>query len=96
MTLEIVPESDPTQLRRRGDFVVRVLENGLALANFPVGLVREGSRKGQIRKTDNEGRVRFRLTMAGRWLLRGTKLRKSTQTGVDWESDFTTLTVKVK
>lgn len=96
MTLEIVPESDPTQLGSRRNFAVRVLENGSALANFPVGVVREGGGKGQIRKTDNEGRVRFRLKMAGRWLLRGTKLRKSTQTGVEWESDFTTLTVNVK
>jgi uncharacterized GH25 family protein len=96
MSLEIVPESDPTAIRGRSEFVVRVLEKGLPLSNFSVGLVREGSHKGQIRKTDNEGRVRFRLATAGRWLFRGTKLRKGTQTGIDWESDFTTLTVNVK
>jgi len=96
MALEIVPERDPTRLNRGGDFPVRVLEHGMPLANFPLGIVREGRRKGEIRKTDDQGRVKFRLARRGRWLLRGTKLRKATQPEVDWESDFTTLTVDVK
>ncbi|MEP6742960.1 MAG: DUF4198 domain-containing protein, partial [bacterium] len=96
MSLEIVPERDPTRLRRRDDFPVRVLDNGVPLPNFPLGIVREGRAKGEMRKTDAQGRVKFRLAMMGRWLLRGTKLRKGTKPGVDWESDFTTLTVDVK
>jgi uncharacterized GH25 family protein len=94
--LEIVPESDPTRLTRGDDFSVNVLEKGVPVTNFPLGVVHEGDGKGEIRKTDNQGRVRFRLTMGGRWLFRGTKLRRSTQPGVDWESEFTTLTVEVK
>ncbi len=96
MSLEIVPETGPTRLRRGDEFSVRVLENGTPLADFPIGFVREGSGHGQIRKTDSEGRVKIRLARSGRWLLRGTKMRKSTQPDVDWESDFTTLTVRVK
>lgn len=96
MSLEIVPETDPTQLRRGMNFPVRVFENGQPLANFPLGIIREGSRKGAIRKTDHQGRVRFLLGQRGRWLLRGTKLRKAAQPEIDWESDFTTLTVNVK
>lgn len=96
MSLEIVPETDPTRLRRGDEFSVRVLENGAPLADFPIGFVREGRSKALIRKTDSEGRVKTRLATSGRWLLRGTKLRKATQPEVDWESDFTTLTVKVK
>jgi hypothetical protein len=34
------------------------------------------------------------LDKSGRWLLRGTDLRKSTKPNLDWESDFTTLTVE--
>lgn len=95
MSLEIVPETDPTRLRSGDEFAFRVLENGAPLADFPIGFVPEESDKPQIRRTDKEGRVRYRLAMSGRWLLRGTKLRKATQPGVDWESDFTTLTVRV-
>lgn len=96
MAFEIVPEKDPTRLKRGEIFPVRLLANGQPLINFPLGIVRAGSAKGQTRKTDAEGRVRFLLARSGRWLLRCTKLRKSTQTNVEWESDFSTLTVNVK
>lgn len=59
-------------------------------------LSRRGEMKGETRKTDSAGRVAFRLNKPGRWLLRGTDLRKSTKSDVDWESDFTTLTLEVK
>lgn len=42
------------------------------------------------------GRVVFRFDKAGKWLLRGTDVRKSTRTDADWESDFATLTLEVK
>jgi uncharacterized GH25 family protein len=95
MSLEIVPEKDPTSLRAGDDFPVRVLKNGTPLRDFPVGIVSEGSSKGEIGKTDAEGRVSFRLSKKGRWLLRGTELRRTTASGADWESDFTTLTIEV-
>lgn len=95
MSLEIVPEKDPTSLRVGDDFPVRVLKNGTALTDFPVGIVNEGSSRGEIRRTDIEGRVTFRLGRKGRWLLRGTELRRAADSKVDWESDFTTLTIEV-
>jgi uncharacterized GH25 family protein len=96
MALEIVPDKDPTTLRAGDDFPVRVLKNGAPLQDFPVGIVRQGATKGQIEKTDNQGRVTFRLAKSGRWLLRSTELRQSNQANVEWESDFTTLTIHVK
>jgi hypothetical protein len=33
---------------------------------------------------------------AGKWLLRGTELRSSNKPGIDWESDFTTLSFAVQ
>jgi hypothetical protein len=62
-------------------------------ASFPVGLVREGDAHGTLQSTDAEGRVTVRLDRAGRWMLRGTDLRRSSKPGTDWESDFTTLTL---
>jgi uncharacterized GH25 family protein len=95
MFLEIVPEKDPAALHAGDDFPVRVLKDGKPLAGFSLGIVAEGDAKGSIQKTDAAGKVSFRLNKSGRWLLRGTDLRKSTKKDVDWESDFTTLTIAV-
>jgi len=93
MALEIVPEQDPTSLRAGDKVSVLALKNGAPLPDFSLDLVREGAAKGTASKTDREGRAQFAIGKAGRWLLRGTELRKSTQPGVEWESDFTTLTL---
>lgn len=95
MFLEIVPEKDPTALRAGDDFPVRVLKDGKPLADFSLGIEAGGEAKGAIQKTDAAGRAIFRLNRAGPWLVRGTDLRKSTGQNVDWESDFTTLTIQV-
>ncbi len=94
MALEIVPEKDPTRLHAGDDFPVRVLKNGTPLAGFPLGLIRERATQGLIQKTDAEGRTTFTLKRAGKWLLRGTELRRSSDPNHDWESDFTTLTIE--
>ena len=95
MMLEVVPEKDPTALRAGDDFPVQVLKNGAPLPDFSLGIVREGSTQRTFKKTDAAGRAVFKVTRSGHWLLRGTELRRSTKTGTDWESDFTTLTFEV-
>lgn len=94
--LEIVPEKDPTMLKAGDDFPVRVLKDGKPFAGFSLNAVSAGQTKGETRQTGSDGRVSFRLSTAGRWLLRGTDIRKSNQPETDWESDFTTLTLEVK
>lgn len=94
--LEIVPETDPTAVKAGDDFPVRVLKGGSPLAGFALNAVSAGEEKGETKKTDAEGRVRFRLNKAGPWLLRGTEIRKSIGGEVDWESDFTTVTLEVR
>lgn len=94
--LEIVPEKDPTALKAGDDLPVRVLKDSKPFAGFSLNAVNAAQPKGETRKTDPDGRVTFRLAAAGRWLLRGTDIRKSNQPDTDWESDFTTLTVEVK
>ena len=95
MFLEIVPEKDPTALRAGDEFPIRVLKDGKPLGDFSVGIVAEGEAKGSMQKTDAGGAATFRLDRSGRCLLRGTELRKSTKKDIDWESDFTTLTIEV-
>lgn len=94
--LEIVPEKDPTTLKAGEDFPVRVLKDAKPFAGFSLNALGAGQTKGETRKTDSDGRVTFRLHAAGRWLLRGTDIRKSNQPDTDWESDFVTLTFEVK
>jgi uncharacterized GH25 family protein len=96
MFLEIVPEKDPTDIKTGDDFPVRVLKGGEPFPGFSLNAVSAGEPKGETRKTDSNGRVTFRLSKVGRWLLRGTDIRKSRQPDTDWESDFTTLTFEVK
>lgn len=95
MALEIVPGKDPTTLRAGDELPVRVLKNGAPLADFPLSAVSAGATRGETKKTDAEGRVTFQCNNAGPWLLRGTDLRKSSKENLDWESDFTTLTLEV-
>lgn len=95
MALEIVPEKDPTALREGDELPVRVLKDSAPHPDFSLNAVAAGETKGETRKTDSAGRVVFRLNKAGRWLLRGTDVRKSTRADADWESDFTTLTLEV-
>jgi len=96
VALEIVPEKDPTALREGEELSVQVLKDSKPFGDFALNAVAAGETKGETRKTDGTGRVAFRLNKAGRWLLRGTDVRKSTRTEADWESDFTTLTFEVK
>ena len=96
MFLEIVPEDDPTALRLGDEVTVRVLKDGKPFGDFALNAVGAGEMKGETQKTDAQGRVVFRMNTAGRWLLRGTDIRKSDKPNTDFESDFATLTIEVK
>lgn len=91
--LEIVPESDPSSIRENGVLTVRVLLHGQPLPGFPLGLVSAGEKKGVIEKTDAAGRATFRVNRSGCWLLRGTRIVRSSRSNADWESLFATLTI---
>jgi uncharacterized GH25 family protein len=96
MRLEIVPEADPTRLRTKSDFSVRLLREGRPLPGFPVGMVQAGQKTGEVRKTDANGRVSFTPDRKGWILLRATDLRRAGSAEADWESDFATLTLRVE
>jgi uncharacterized GH25 family protein len=92
MAFEIVPDQDPTALSSGDRLTIRLVKDGKALRDFPVGLVAAGAKNGSIQKTDGEGRVSFELDRAGWWLLRATHIERSSKPDLDWESHFTTLT----
>lgn len=94
LTLEIVPEKDPTDLRPGDELCVRILFDGRSLPGLSVGAVAAfGSPV--LKKTDAEGRVSFVLDRPGAWLVRATHLRPAGGQGRDWSSHFTTLTFDV-
>ena len=96
MSLEIVPETDPTALRAGDGLAIRVLRGGQPVSGFSVGLVRQGDAHGTLKTTDADGRASFQLAKPGFWLLRATDVRRSSKTEGEWESDFTTLTFEVR
>jgi uncharacterized GH25 family protein len=91
--LEIIPERDPTVLRPGDVLPVVVLDGGRPLADVAIAAT-DGTER-TLRRTDASGRAAFLLDRPGRWLLAGSHLRRTTRPDLDWESDFTTLTVQV-
>ena len=94
--LEIVPESDPTQVPAGGSLTARLLRDGTPLAGATVALVRAGESAAVSVQTDAAGRATFSLPAAGWYLLRSTDLRPAKGPDLDWESDFATLTFDVR
>jgi hypothetical protein len=74
---------------------LRVLRDGLPLPGLAVELRGEASRYGIWRRTDAQGRVQVPALPAGRWVLRGTDLRLSSNTPDTWESRFVTLAFEI-
>ncbi len=94
MTLEIIPEKNPTVLFAGEDFSVRLLRDGRPLAGLSVGIVAAGQKTGRMQKTDAEGRATFHLDRAGWFLLRAVQIASPAHPGGEWVSQFATLTVK--
>jgi len=93
--LELVPSMDPTMMRVGARLAVTLLQHGVPLAGLSVGARAEGEQMGTLQTTDANGTVTFTLARPGRWMLHATQLRRSSQPGLDWESDFATLTFAV-
>ncbi len=94
--LELIPERDPTALHAGDALGILVLRNGQPLADFAVGAIREGVDTAVFSRTDAKGRAHVALKLAGKWLLNGTLIRRSSDPKHTWESDFTTITVRVR
>jgi uncharacterized GH25 family protein len=94
MGLEIVPVSNPLELRVGQTACFKLLAKGKPLAAAPIGLMAEGATGRTFRKTDKAGFVTFPIERTGKTLIFAVDLR-SAKNGTSWESDFTTLTVQV-
>jgi hypothetical protein len=95
--LEIVPMSDPTNLVAGQTLRVRVLRRGIPIGGFQLGARREGAPESAdvFVATDGTGQATIALPREGHWLLFGTDLRRTRETGLEWRSDFVTTTIGV-
>lgn len=82
-------------LRAGSEAGFRVLREGQPLADFPVELVNARSPLGLWSRTDANGELRVRLTLPGRWLLRGTDLHVSPSDPERFASRFIAYTFEV-
>ena len=94
--LEIIPLTDPTRLVTGDTLTIRVLRDGVAAVAFPIGDVFAAETSSRLVRTDGSGVAKLPARRAGRWMLRGTDLRRPAPTvDADWESSFSTLTLSV-
>lgn len=94
--LEIVPERDPTALKEGEALPVRVWRGGKPLPDFALTYVSAGETREHIAITDAEGRASARLDQRGVWLVRGTDLRRATETAREWDSAVAAMVIEVK
>jgi uncharacterized GH25 family protein len=97
LTLELVPEKDPTTLRPTPagtELPVRLLYRGKPLAGALVAaLPRDKPDARAAARTDAAGRARLRLDRPGVWLVKAVHMIPAPPaTGADWESFWASFT----
>jgi hypothetical protein len=95
MALDLLLLGGPRALRAGETVDFQLLRDGQPLAGQALELHGEHGALGFWRRTDADGRVRFTLPLAGRWVLRGTELRPTELDSVLWDSRFVTLAFEV-
>jgi uncharacterized GH25 family protein len=101
LTLELIPQTDPQQLRGGGAFNVQLLYlnkplRGALVRALPQTAV-EGVSPAQISgRTDAQGRVTLPLPQGGVWLLNAVHMvAAAPQLNADWESVWSSLTFEI-
>ena len=95
LAMDAVPLGDAAGWRSGDSAGFQLLRDGQPLADFAVELRHERAPVGVWLRTDAQGRVQMRLPLAGRWVLRGTDLRPSSERPGTWDSRFVTLAFDV-
>ena len=96
---EIVPLVNPYELSPGEAIAVRSLVLGKPVANQLViagGVSPEGIIAERDARTDENGVVRFTLESAGRWYVKFIHMEKTDEEGIDYESNWATLTFQVR
>lgn len=103
--IEFVPQVNPYSLKKGGELTVQLLKDEKPLAGELVyashaayhGHGDDGTHLEAVKtRTDGKGVVKLKLSETGHWYLRTICMKKSTEAGVDYESNWATLTFEVK
>lgn len=92
---DVLPMSNPTQLKAGDSLRLQLLFDGKPLANQAIGIVREGDEPGPLLRSDGSGQVVVNTSGRGRHMVYATNLRPARGDDFNWESDFVTLTFMV-
>ncbi len=98
LTLELIPQTDPLQLRGGGSFTVQLLYlnkplQGVLVKALPQTAADEVKTPQITGRTDAQGRVTLPLSRGGVWLINAVHMVKApAQLNADWESVWSSLT----
>lgn len=93
LTIEFIPQRDPTNLSVGDSLVVRAVGQVQELESFAVGIVCGATGESRLLRTNRTGFVAFPITDEGWWMVKGTQLRRNADG--TFSSDFTTMTFYV-
>lgn len=100
LTVEIVPEADPYEMKVGDQLPVRVLFRGKPAGGLQLEAAwasASGNKTVVVGRTDTEGRIRVPLQTAGRWRLHTIKMERCSEPAVaDWESFWASLTFEIQ
>ena len=96
LPLEIIPDKDPYRLRSGEPLPVRVLLRGKPAPDLRVmaASTADGLKTHAVGTTDADGRLSIPVAR-GQWRLHAIVMERVSETDVDWESTWTTLTFEV-
>jgi hypothetical protein len=96
-TLEIVPRTNPYDVRPGGELPVTLSFRGKPMANILVVAMSKSDPQNAVRvRTDAKGRATLRLAHAGFWLIKAVHMEAApADAGVDWESWWASITFDV-
>lgn len=96
---EVVPLTNPYELAVGEELAVRLLVRGEPVANQMaiVGGERDGGAvEERVARTDENGVVRLVVDGAGKWYVKFIHMVETEEEGVDYESNWATLTFEIK
>ena len=89
---ELVPSSDPSQLRAGDTLGICAYANGVALGKAYIGMIAADGQK-TFARADRSGCTHFRLKSASGYLVHSIDIKESTLPALEWESQFASFTV---
>jgi hypothetical protein len=95
LAMDMQLRADDASLRPGSRISAVVTRDGQPLVGQAIEMRGDRSRLGFWQRSDAQGRVQFTVPLSGRWILRGTDVRPSTERPNTWDSRFITLAFDV-